>query len=199
MIYRGEVPTKPAGTDKSFLTVLGWARKFKNISVTAEAESYEDAVTAYGLGGEGVGFYRTAHMFSSAECVEAFRQYILSQDYAERVKYLGQLMVIHQAEFVDLFRATHNSSLTVCLLDKPLASFFPPRGDPQFDPEMRRLSVMLGIEVEECVSRVAALDHTPQVQGDRGGKLALLYPDIVTMQTMAFTSEFYEAHVRLRC
>lgn len=186
----GEVPTKPAGSDPQFRQLLNYAQQFASTEVRAVAHSYADAVQSYELQGSGVGLFRTADMFAAPECLTPFRLFLLSEDHSERMKLLSQLLQAHQAKFVEVFHATHCGSLTMCLLDVPLHSFFPPRDDPDFDSLLLRLSVTLCIEVEECAARVAALSGVEELRCDRGSKAAVLHPTLITMQTMAFIGEF---------
>eukprot|EP01034_Spumella_vulgaris_P027322 gene27322-34021_t len=186
-VYHGEVPTKPAGRlDFGLQTLLGWADRSKRMEVCALASSYEEAVTAYELKGDGVGLFRTADMFKHKDCLNEFRLFLLSEGRNQRALHLAKVLTVHRTLFEAIFRATHNGSLTVCLLDAPLGTFLPATLKGHFSEEVRRLGGELGVDYDECARRLDKLREGDSLLNAHGSKGSLLWADITTMQAMAF-------------
>jgi pyruvate,orthophosphate dikinase len=195
MIFRGAIPLESSGTDSYFRTILETAHRHQAVSVLVQASCYHDVVAAYELRGQGVGLYRTEDMFSHGASLEIMRRYLLCVEHTDRVKHLSELMVLHKAEFCDVFRAAHGTSLTMCLLTKPLRDFFPARNDPDFGPTMLWLSDALRLELSETTERVEALDDTQQLVTAPDRKAMLLHPELITMQTMAFVGAAIDTRI----
>ena len=63
LVLLGDVPRVPPGSDASFQTIMGWARKYSTLEVAANADSPEDARVALSHGATGIGLCRSEHMF----------------------------------------------------------------------------------------------------------------------------------------
>jgi pyruvate,orthophosphate dikinase len=186
-VYRGEAPTRPAGhQEQGFQTLLSWADKYKRMEVCAVASSYDEAVQAYELRGDGVGLFRTGDMFRHRDCLLEFRLFLLSEGREQRAKHLGRVLTVHKTLFEQVFSATHNRCLTVCLLDTPLESFLPAVHKSSHREDIQSLSEHLGVDCDEVERRVGRLREGDSLMNNHGSKGALLWADITTMQAMAF-------------
>ena len=58
-IYKGDIPTKEASITGNFQRIMGWADKFRRLSVRTNADTPEDTINAVRLGAEGIGLCRT--------------------------------------------------------------------------------------------------------------------------------------------
>eukprot|EP01034_Spumella_vulgaris_P035365 gene35365-43607_t len=187
VVYRGEMPTKEAGSGAFFSIVLGWADKFKRMHVHADASSLEDVHRACELGAEGVGVYRTEGMFRQEGCADLFRQALLSQSVNERCSFLAKLVTAHQLQFEKIFRAMNHHPVTVRLLDLGLDEFFPsPSSHRDFEGEVQKIAAQFGLDARHCESVIRSLQREDESMGGGGGRrLSVLYPEIVIMQTKA--------------
>jgi pyruvate,orthophosphate dikinase len=86
---------------------------------------------------------------------------------------------------LEVFTVMDDRPVTVRLLDAPLQSFFPSPRAASYQEDMKDLAERLGLPLEDCVTRVKALQEVNPMMGKRGCRLAILHPEITIMQTKA--------------
>lgn len=165
---------------KAFMTIVD---KFRIMGVRTNAETPEDAKIARDYGAEGIGLFRTEHMFygvGSEKPLLALRKMILSNTLAERVKALNELYPYVKKDIKATLLAMDNLPVTFRLLDPPLHEFVPQSPDKQAE-----LAKELKIKVADIVKRGEALHENNPMMGHRGVRLSITYPEVSEMQFRA--------------
>ncbi len=165
---------------KQFMTIVD---KFRTMGVRTNAETPEDAKIARDYGAEGIGLFRTEHMFygsGSEKPLLALRKMILSNTLAERVKALNELYPFVKKDIKATLLAMDNLPVTFRLLDPPLHEFVPQSPDKQAE-----LAKELKIKVADIVKRGEALHENNPMMGHRGVRLSITYPEVSEMQFRA--------------
>ncbi|MDO8735169.1 MAG: PEP-utilizing enzyme, partial [Elusimicrobiota bacterium] len=94
-IYRGQLPmVKAAEENPYFMDFMKLCDKIRKLGVRTNADTPEDAKRARSFGAEGIGLFRTEHMFygkGSEQPLFFLRKMIVSKDEEERIKALDEL------------------------------------------------------------------------------------------------------------
>ncbi|PCI28511.1 MAG: pyruvate, phosphate dikinase [SAR324 cluster bacterium] len=186
-VLLGNVRKVQAASSPEFQTLLGWADRYRQLAVWANAETLEDAQKAKDLGAEGIGLCRTEHMFFDPERIVIMRLMILAETFEEREEHLRQLFNFQQKDMKGLFRIMDGAPVTIRLLDPPLHEFLPHQ-----EEEVRALALHLGTSFEKMDSRIKQLDESNPMLGFRGCRLSIVYPEITKMQVQAIISAALE-------
>ena len=179
-IYDGIIPTVDASISGTFGRIMGWADKYRRLSVRTNADTPEDAKRARELGAEGIGLCRTEHMFFGGNRIDAFREMICSDTVEEREAALAKILPMQQSDFEALYEALEGNPVTIRFLDPPLHEFVP---TDEADIEM--LAKTQGKSVETIKNIIASLHEFNPMMGHRGCRLSVTYPEIAKMQTRA--------------
>ncbi len=188
-VFQGAVPTVKAELSAEFRELMGWADRWRRMSVRANAETPEDTETARRFGAEGIGLCRTEHMFFQADRIVIMREMILADDERARRAALAKLLPLQRADFVQLFEIMSGFPVTVRLLDPPLHEFL-----PQTDAEILEVAKSAGIDPDSLRRRAQELHETNPMLGHRGCRLGITFPEIYEMQARAI----FEAAVAVR-
>ncbi|MBQ7323291.1 MAG: pyruvate, phosphate dikinase, partial [Clostridia bacterium] len=124
-IYDGIIPTVDAEISGNFGVIMGWADKYRALSVRTNADTPTDAKKARELGAEGIGLCRTEHMFFGEGRIDAFREMICSETVEEREVALQKILPMQQADFEALYEALEGTPVCIRFLDPPLHEFVP--------------------------------------------------------------------------
>lgn len=184
-VYKGAVPTVPAGHDANYKVLLGWADRYKRLQVFANAETEDDVRMAVTCGAEGIGLCRTEHMFFKSDRIDLFRKMILSTSSLERNECLQSIMPMNRGDILSIFRLMKNRQVTVRLLDPPLHEFLPSTNTASFVRDVTDLALRIGMDPVVCLARVRELQESNPMLGFRGCRLSVVYPEITTMQVKA--------------
>ena len=171
-----------------FLKICDTVRILK---VRTNADTPEDAAKARAFGAEGIGLFRTEHMFygeNSEEPLFKLRKMIVSKDAQERRRALDELFPHVKKDIKQTLEAMSGYPVTVRLLDPPLHEFVPHNREA-----LQNLANSLGISIENLEKRAASLHETNPMMGHRGVRLGVTYPEITEMQIRAI----FEAAVEL--
>src|SRR6476469_146481 len=76
----GQVPTVAATMTGDFATLMQWADKARKLKIRTNADTPADAAKAREFGAEGIGLYRTEHMFFEGQRIVDMRKMILADD-----------------------------------------------------------------------------------------------------------------------
>ena len=164
-------------------------RKYvKEFHVKVNADTPRDALLAKTFGAEGLGLCRTEHMFFHEKRINLFREMILSDNKAERLKALVKLQPIQKLDFYKILKIMEGKEVIIRLLDAPLHEFLPHNPD-----EMDNFIEYLGkgkkgadaLSKKEIQARCDAIDEFNPMLGHRGCRLAVTYPAIGRMQARA--------------
>ena len=183
IIYEGELPMVDASENPRFKTFMKLVDKFRTLGVRTNADTPDDTKTALAFGAEGIGLFRTEHMFYGAGADKplfALRKMILSDTEAERRKALDELFPFVKNDIKKTLEAMKGLPVTIRLLDPPLHEFV-----PQSEEVLAELARALKIDIEEVRRRGAALHESNPMMGHRGVRLGITYPEITEMQVRA--------------
>ena len=179
-IYDGIIPTVDAEISGNFGTIMAWADKFRALKVRTNADTPADAKKARELGAEGIGLCRTEHMFFEADRIAAFREMICSDTAEEREAALAKILPYQQSDFEKLYEALEGMPVCIRFLDPPLHEFV-----PTTEADIALLAKAQGKSVEAIKTIIASLHEFNPMMGHRGCRLAVTYPEIAKMQTIA--------------
>jgi pyruvate, orthophosphate dikinase len=193
LVYEGSMALVDIDIEKnqSYKDLMKLVDKTKQIGVRANAETPEDASTASKFGAEGIGLFRTEHMFygeGSEEPLFLLRKMIVSKTEKERREALNALFVFVKKDIKDTLAVMNGHPVTIRLLDPPLHEFVPHDAE-----KLQELSKELGIRMSVLKRRVLALHENNPMLGHRGVRLGISYPEITEMQIRAI----FEATVEL--
>lgn len=186
-VFEGSMPTIEPELSGDFARVMRWADKYRTMGVRTNADTPEDAQRARDFGAKGIGLCRTEHMFFEGYRITAMREMILAKTTEEREAALEQLLPFQREDFVGIFTAMKGLPVTVRLLDPPLHEFL-----PHDDDATHKVAHNLGVDVSEVRRMVAMLHESNPMMGHRGCRLAITYPEILTMQVRAIVEAAIE-------
>jgi pyruvate,orthophosphate dikinase len=157
--------------------------KHRTLGVRTNADTPDDARVARGFGAEGIGLFRTEHMFygkGADEPLFLLRKMILSKTPEERQAAVSELFPFVKKSIKATLEAMDGLPVTIRLLDPPLHEFV-----PQDKAAQAQLAQALNIKPAEIRKRGEALHETNPMMGHRGIRLGLTYPEITEMQVRA--------------
>ncbi len=183
-VYLGELPMiKAAEENPDFQLFMKLCDDVRKLKVRTNADTPEDAARARAFGAEGIGLFRTEHMFygkNSEEPLFKLRKMIHSNTLAERKAALDELFPHVKHDVKGTMAAMDGYPVTFRTLDPPLHEFVPTRID-----EREKLASSLGISLEELNKRADSLHENNPMMGHRGVRLGITYPEISEMQIRA--------------
>ena len=179
-IYDGIIPTVDAEIAGEFGRIMGWADKYRRLSVRTNADTPRDAKKARELGAEGIGLCRTEHMFFDGDRIAAIREMICSDTVEERENALNKLLPMQQGDFEAIYEAMEGYPVVIRFLDPPLHEFVPTE-----EADIELLAKTQGKTVEEIKNIIAGLHEFNPMMGHRGCRLTVTFPEIAKMQTRA--------------
>jgi len=182
-VYAGRLPMVSSTENPRFVQFMAIADTFRRLGVRTNADTPEDAAQARRFGAEGIGLFRTEHMFygkHSEKPLFALRKMIISKTEAERRAALDELYPFVKKDVKDTMAVMDGLPVTFRLLDPPLHEFVPNGAD-----ERAKLAASLGISATEFEKRAEALHETNPMMGHRGVRLGITYPEVSEMQVRA--------------
>lgn len=185
LVYEGSIPLVAIHLDKnvSYNNLMKLVTQIKQIGVRANAETPQDAAQGLKFGAEGIGLFRTEHMFygaGSEQPLFLLRKMIVSKTIDERQEALSELYIHVKKDIKNTLRIMSGYPVTIRLLDPPLHEFVPHDREKLF-----QLSQELGISMGILRRRVLALHENNPMLGHRGVRLGVSYPEITEMQVRA--------------
>ena len=184
-VYSGSIPLVDIDLDKnqSYKDLMKLVDKVKTMGVRANAETPEDALQALKFGAEGIGLFRTEHMFygeGGEQPLFLLRKMIVSKSETERRQALSELYEFVKKDVKDTLKVMNGRPVTIRLLDPPLHEFV-----PHDKEKLLELSKVLDISMSVLKRRVIALAENNPMLGHRGVRLGISYPEITEMQVRA--------------
>jgi len=182
-VYQNALKLMDASENPRFKTFMKIVDKYRTMGVRTNAETPADAKIARNYGAEGIGLFRTEHMFygvGSEKPLLALRKMILSNTLAERINALKELYPYVKKDMKATLLAMDNLPVTFRLLDPPLHEFV-----PQSPEKQTELAKELKIKVADVAKRGEALHENNPMMGHRGVRLGITYPEISEMQFRA--------------
>jgi pyruvate,orthophosphate dikinase len=183
-VYLGQLPLiKAAEENPYFVEFMKICNKIRKLGVRTNADTPEDAKKARVFGAEGIGLFRTEHMFygeGSEKPLFILRKMIVATNEEERRKALDELYPYMKEDIKKTLEVMEGLPVTVRLLDPPLHEFVPKRKD-----EREKLIKDLGITEEEFEARTSKLHEVNPMMGHRGVRLGVSYPEVTEYQVRA--------------
>jgi pyruvate,orthophosphate dikinase len=183
-VYEGQVPMSQATEENVyFRKFMKLCDEFRVLGVRTNADTVEDAKRARAFGAEGIGLFRTEHMFygkGSEEALFRLMKMIMSKTEQERREALHELYHYVKKDIKDTMEAMEGLPVTIRLLDPPLHEFVPREKEKQ-----AKLAKSLGIGLKELQARAESLKESNPMMGHRGVRLGITYPEITEMQARA--------------
>jgi len=187
-IIKGSVLMREPNLSSDFVTLMGWADRFRRMKVRANAETPADARQSLAFGADGIGLCRTEHMFFEEGRIVPMREMILADDTEGRRTALAKLLPMQRRDFVELFKIMAGSPVTIRLLDPPLHEFL-----PHGEAAIAEVAATLGVSANRLKRRVAGLSEFNPMLGHRGSRLLVSFPEIAEMQARAIFEAAIEA------
>ena len=186
-VYEGKLNMIDASEDKAlnelrseFLKVCS---SLKKLGIRTNADTPEDAARARQFGAEGIGLFRTEHMFygkGADQPLFILRKMIVSKELSERKKALDELFPFVKKDIKGTLEAMDGLPVVIRLLDPPLDEVVPREKD-----KLEKLASELGISMEELAKRAGDLHESNPMMGHRGVRLGVTYPEVTEMQVRA--------------
>ncbi|MCM8773939.1 MAG: pyruvate, phosphate dikinase [Candidatus Omnitrophica bacterium] len=184
VVYEGNLPMiNPLEENKTLNEFLKICKSVKRLGVRTNADTPEDSKRARQFGAEGIGLFRTEHMFygkGSEEPLFILRKMIISKTEEERRKVLEELFPYVKKDIKGTLEAMDGLPVVIRLLDPPLHEFV-----PKDRAKLETLAKDLNISLEELNKRAEALHESNPMMGHRGVRLGITYPEISEMQVRA--------------
>ncbi|MBD3239134.1 MAG: pyruvate, phosphate dikinase [Chitinivibrionales bacterium] len=183
LVYEGALGMIDASENPRFQDFMKLVDKQRKMGVRTNADTPADARLAREFGAEGIGLFRTEHMFygeGSDKPLFLLRKMILSDSDRARRKALTELSTHVKKDFKDTMEVMDGLPVTVRLLDPPLHEFVPRAIENQ-----QEVANALGITVDEVKARGEALHEVNPMMGHRGVRLGVTYPEVTEMQIRA--------------
>jgi len=183
-VYEGQLPMMDAAEENKILTdFIGICDKIKRLGIRTNADTPEDARRARQFGAEGIGLFRTEHMFygkGSDEPLFFLRKMIMSKTVEERKKALEELFPYVKKDTKGTLEAMDGLPVVFRLLDPPLHEFV-----PREQAKLEALARDLNVSMDELSDRASALHESNPMMGHRGVRLGVTYPEVSMMQIRA--------------
>jgi len=183
-VYEGKLPMMDASEEnKILLEFLKLCNSVKRLGIRTNADTPEDAKKAKFFGAEGIGLFRTEHMFygkGSDEPLFILRKMIISKTLEERKKALDELFPFVKKDIKGTLEAMDGLPVVIRLIDPPLHEFV-----PREQTKLEQLARDLNISMEELEKRAEALHESNPMMGHRGVRLGVTYPEVSAMQIRA--------------
>ena len=185
LVYEGKLPlmTPDLQHNQDYVLLMKLVDKFRKLGIRTNADTPKDAAKAISFGAQGIGLFRTEHMFygeNSAQPLFLLRKMIASSTVEERRKALDELFPFMKADIKATMVAMQGYPVTIRLLDPPLHEFVPT--DPA---KLQELAGSLGISMEQLDKRANALHENNPMMGHRGVRLGITYPEVTECQARA--------------
>jgi len=182
-VYEGQLPMIDATENPILIKFLKLCDSTRKLGVRTNADTPADAKRARAFGAEGIGLFRTEHMFygeGSDAPLFALRKMIVSNTLEERQKALNELYPYVKISIKATLEAMDGCPVVIRLLDPPLHEFVPRKKE-----KLEQLAKELGITLKDLEKRATDLHESNPMMGHRGVRLGVTYPEVSKMQIRA--------------
>lgn len=184
-VYEGKLGLIDVDLNKneSYNALMKLVDKTKVLNVRTNADTPKDAEQAMKFGAEGIGLFRTEHMFygvGSEKPLFQLRKMIMSDTVEDRKKALNELSKFVKRDIKATLEVMKGKPVTIRLLDPPLHEFV-----PHDEQKLKELSKELNISMDVLQRRIAALHENNPMLGHRGVRLGISFPEVTEMQIRA--------------
>jgi pyruvate,orthophosphate dikinase len=185
LVYEGGLPLVDIDLEhnKSYVDLMKLVDKIRVMNIRTNADTPKDSAKAIEFGAEGIGLFRTEHMFygeGSDKPLFLLRKMIMSRTAEERRHALNELFPFVKSDIKATLEVMDGRPVTIRLLDPPLHEFV-----PHNEERMQALAKELGVNMTELHKRAESLRENNPMLGHRGVRLGITYPEITEMQVRA--------------
>jgi pyruvate, orthophosphate dikinase len=185
LVYKGALNLVDVDIEhnQSYSDLMALCDKTRVLKVRTNADTPKDTAKAVQFGAEGIGLFRTEHMFygeGSDKPLFLLRKMIMSKTVEERKAALAELSVFVKKDIKATMEVLNGLPVTIRLLDPPLHEFV-----PHHDEKMAALAAELNVDLAEAKKRGESLKETNPMLGHRGVRLGITYPEVSEMQIRA--------------
>jgi len=183
-VYAGQLAMMDAAEENMILSeFLKMCDGIKRLGIRTNADTPDDAQKALQFGAEGIGLFRTEHMFygrGADQPLFLLRKMIVSNTVEERQKALNELFPFVKKDIKGTIAAMDGFPVVIRLLDPPLHEFV-----PREQAKLEQLAGDLKISLQELSQRAEGLHESNPMMGHRGVRLGITYPEVSAMQIRA--------------
>ncbi|NOY68731.1 MAG: pyruvate, phosphate dikinase [Deltaproteobacteria bacterium] len=182
-VYEGALPMISASENPRLKEYMEIVDRFRKINIRTNAETADDARMAKDFGAEGIGLFRTEHMFygkGAEEPLFLLRKLILNKSIKERQATIEELFPHIKEDIRQTLEIMDEFPVTIRLLDPPLHEFVPRSKENQV-----KLAEALCVDRQTIVTRSNKLRESNPMMGHRGVRIGITYPEISEMQIRA--------------
>jgi pyruvate,orthophosphate dikinase len=185
LVYEGSIALVDVDLEhnSSYKDLMKTVDKLRVLKIRTNADTPKDSKKAIEFGAEGIGLFRTEHMFygeGSDKPLFLLRKMIMSRTEAERRTALDELFPFVKNDIKATLEVMDGRPVTIRLLDPPLHEFVPHSED-----KMQALASELNTTTSELHKRAESLRENNPMLGHRGVRLGITYPEITEMQIRA--------------
>ncbi|MBE7558093.1 pyruvate, phosphate dikinase [bacterium] len=185
LVYHRDMPLVSPDLEHNqpYRDLMKLVDKVRVLSVRTNADTPRDTENAVKFGAEGIGLFRTEHMFygeGSEQPLFLLRKMIMSRTVEERRRALDELFVYVKNDVKATMEVLAGLPITIRLLDPPLHEFVPHSED-----KLEALAAELGVDMRELHKRAHGLRENNPMLGHRGVRLGVTYPEVTEMQVRA--------------
>ena len=185
LVYEGSLPLVDVDIEHntSYAELMRLVDKVRVLKVRTNADTPKDSAQAIKFGAEGIGLFRTEHMFygeGSDKPLFLLRKMIMSKTEQERRTALDELFPFVKNDIKATLEVMAGRPVTIRLLDPPLHEFV-----PHDEEKLAALGNELGIDMAELRKRAEGLRENNPMLGHRGVRLGITYPEVTEMQVRA--------------
>lgn len=185
LVYEGKLPLIDVDlqANKPYTDLMKLVDQYKTLGVRTNADTPKDASQALAFGAEGIGLFRTEHMFygeGSDRPLFLLRKMIMSSTEQERRIALDELFGFVKKDMKATMAVMKGKPVTIRLLDPPLHEFVP--HDKQ---KLEMLASDLKVSMDVLHRRIEGLKENNPMLGHRGVRLGISYPEVTEMQIRA--------------
>jgi pyruvate, orthophosphate dikinase len=185
LVYEGSLALVDVDLEhnQSYVDLMKLCDALRTLKIRTNADTPKDTAKAVQFGAEGIGLFRTEHMFygeGSDQPLFLLRKMIMSKTKEERIAALDELSTFVKRDMKATMEVLNGMPITIRLLDPPLHEFV-----PHSEEKVSAMASELGISVEEAKKRGDSLRENNPMLGHRGVRLGVTYPEVSEMQIRA--------------
>lgn len=194
-IYQGSIPLIPTEKNEDYQLILQWSKKYKRMQVMSNCLTQSDISLSISLESEGC---QVLPEILNDIIGDLFRAYILTSFETQRKDCLALLEKEQHNIYFQIFNkfgisksnllANPNNKITCKLFSSSLTSLLPSKNNPSYIQELQSIAKKLNLNINDVMLKASQIVETNPILGVRGCRLAVLYPELIAMQTKSIIS-----------
>jgi pyruvate,orthophosphate dikinase len=199
-IYQGSISLIPTEKNEDYQLILQWAKKYKRMVVMANATTPSDIALSLSLESEGC---QVLPEIVNDSFGDLMRTFVFSSLEVERLNCLALLEKEQINIYFQIFSkfgfgksnllANPNNKITCKLLSTSLTNLLPSKNNPSYVQELQSIAKRLHLNDNDVLLKASQLTELNPILGVRGCRIAVLYPELIAMQTKAIITAAVQA------